>query len=70
MVKNGVGQEGNIKTFLRVRPSKKPSGFFQRDEHDGQRLRFVVPVDYKPSEVGAGSGARWEGGGGGQGAGH
>jgi kinesin family protein 6/9 len=44
----GKGQgEGNILTFLRVRPSKKPSGYFVGDDLDVNTLVFNKPTHLK-----------------------
>lgn len=42
--------EGNILTFLRIRPSKKPSGYFTKDELDESTLVFNKPENLK-SEI-------------------
>lgn len=56
-MKNDGGGESSssshIKTFLRIRPSKTPSGFIKVDEYDRTRLGFHVPVETKDGEVGA-----------------
>jgi kinesin family protein 6/9 len=36
-------QDGNILTFLRIKPSKNPSGFFATDEFEKNSLTFVLP---------------------------
>lgn len=41
----------HIRTFLRIRPSKRPSGYIKVDEYDKTRLGFHVPVDTKDGEV-------------------
>lgn len=41
----------HIRTFLRIRPSKRPSGFIKVDEYDKTRLGFHVPVETKDGEV-------------------
>ena len=33
--------EANIQTFLRIRPSKKPSGYFE--EVNGESIKFMLP---------------------------
>ena len=45
------GQDGNIQTFLRIRPSPKPSGFFLIDELDRDSLRFSLPDNYKSDYI-------------------
>lgn len=40
-----------IRTFLRIRPSKRPSGYLHVDEFDKSRLGFHVPIDTKDGEV-------------------
>ena len=40
-------QEISIQTFLRIRPSKKPSGFFKVDDIKGGVLHFNLPENYK-----------------------
>lgn len=42
--------EGNILTFLRIRPSKKPSGYFVTDDLDIKTLIFHKPEHLK-SEI-------------------
>lgn len=39
--------EANIQTFLRIRPSKKPSGYFGIDEMDQTSLKFMLPENLK-----------------------
>lgn len=39
--------EGNILTFLRMRPSKKPSGFFKIDDLDQDSLVINLPESLK-----------------------
>jgi len=39
--------EGNIQTFLRIRPSKAPSGYFSQDELDQDTLCFSLPDNFK-----------------------
>lgn len=45
------GQSSHIRTFLRIRPSKQPSGYIKVDEHDKTRLGFNVPVETRDGEV-------------------
>eukprot|EP00752_Nemacystus_decipiens_P003255 g3012.t1 len=40
----------HIRTFLRIRPSKRPSGYIKVDEYDKTRLGFHVPVETKDGE--------------------
>ncbi|CAM9883698.1 unnamed protein product [Choristocarpus tenellus] len=49
-VHEGKDGSNHIQTFLRVRPSKEPSGLFMVDEFDQQRLNFNVPVEHKEVE--------------------
>ena len=51
--------EGNILTFLRIRPSKKPSGYFSTDDLDTKTLVFNKP-DHLKSEIINNSKARHE----------
>jgi kinesin family protein 6/9 len=37
--------DSTIDVFLRIRPSKNPSSYFERDEIDDNKIRFKVPVD-------------------------
>mmetsp|Transcript_22980 Transcript_22980/g.38346 ORF Transcript_22980/g.38346 Transcript_22980/m.38346 type:complete len:951 (+) Transcript_22980:72-2924(+) len=39
--------ESNIQTFLRVRPSKSPSGYFKQDDLEKGSLTFALPNNYK-----------------------
>jgi kinesin family protein 6/9 len=39
--------DANIQTFLRIRPSKKTSGFFSLDEADEESLKFNLPENLK-----------------------
>ena len=39
--------ETNILTFLRIRPSKKPSGYFNVDEMDENSMKFLLPENLK-----------------------
>jgi kinesin family member 6/9 len=39
--------DGSIRTFLRIRPSRDPSGLFVQDEDDSSRLKFEIPVELK-----------------------
>ncbi len=42
--------EGNIQTFMRIRPSKKPSGFFYQDELEPNSLCFNLPENEAKGE--------------------
>lgn len=42
--------ESNIQTFLRIRPSKIPSGFFFANDLDKDTLTFSLPENYKNSD--------------------
>lgn len=46
------GHSNHIRTFLRVRPSKRPSGYINVDEFDKTKLGFHVPVETRDGEVG------------------
>ena len=39
--------EGNIQTFLRIRPSKKASGYFQEDDLNPGTLKITLPENIK-----------------------
>lgn len=39
--------EANIQTYLRIRPSKKGSGYFSLDEEDEESLKFNLPENLK-----------------------
>ena len=43
--------ESNIHTFLRIRPSKKPSGYFAADDFDSKVLNFHLPDNYKADYI-------------------
>lgn len=43
--------EGNIQTFLRIRPSKKASGYFSVDDMDPDSLFFSLPDNYKSDYI-------------------
>lgn len=45
------GNSSHIRTFLRIRPSKRPSGYIKVDEYDKTRLGFHVPVETRDGEV-------------------
>jgi len=38
-----ISENEGIEVYLRIRPSKKPSGYFSRDDFDEKRLTFNVP---------------------------
>jgi hypothetical protein len=40
-----AASDAAIDVFLRIRPSKNPSTYFERDEIDDNKIRFNVPVD-------------------------
>lgn len=40
----------SIQTFLRIRPSKKPSGYFAADDLEPNSLKFTLPHNFR-SEV-------------------
>lgn len=43
--------ESNILTFLRIRPSKKPSGYFSQDELEPNSLNFLLPDNVKAEYI-------------------
>lgn len=45
------GGDGNIQTFLRIRPSKKPSGYFSRNDLDQDSLVVTLPENFKSDYV-------------------
>ncbi len=45
------GSDSNIQVFLRVRPSKSPSGYFHKDDLEPNRLGFTLPDNYKSDYV-------------------
>lgn len=45
------GSDSNIQVFLRVRPSKNPSGYFHKDDLETNRLGFTLPDNYKADYV-------------------
>ncbi|CAM9192770.1 unnamed protein product, partial [Sphacelaria rigidula] len=47
---DGEGNSNHIRTFLRIRPSTRPSGFIKIDEFDKARLDFHVPLEHRDSE--------------------
>jgi kinesin family protein 6/9 len=47
---SGKGKDGGssaIVVYLRIRPSKNPSGFFQRDDLDPNRITFQLPDGFR-----------------------
>ena len=42
--RNGEEAESNIKIFLRIKPSKKPSGYFSWDEEESI-MKYNIPKD-------------------------
>jgi hypothetical protein len=42
--------DSNIQTFLRVRPSKQPSGYFSQDDLDKTALSFSLPDQFLKSD--------------------
>jgi kinesin family protein 6/9 len=42
--------DGNIQVFLRVRPSKNPSGYFQHDDLEKDRINFNLPDNFRSSD--------------------
>ena len=40
-----AASDAAIDVFLRIRPSKNPSTYFERDEIDDNKIRFNVPID-------------------------
>ena len=47
MSKSQKQAESNILTYLRVRPSKRPSGYFSIDDMDENSLKFNLPENIK-----------------------
>jgi kinesin family protein 6/9 len=45
------GGAGNIQTFLRIKPSKKPSGYFNQEELDPDALSFALPANFKSEYI-------------------
>lgn len=43
--------EANIQTFLRIRPSKIPSGFFAPDDLEKDSLNVALPDNYKSDYI-------------------
>ncbi|CAM9857781.1 unnamed protein product [Chrysoparadoxa australica] len=43
--------EGNIRTYLRIRPSKRGSGFFRTSKSDDARLIFDVPLEVRSGDI-------------------
>lgn len=58
----GDANSSHIRTFLRIRPSKRPSGYVKVDEYDKTRLGFHVPVETKDGEVRSAGGWRFSDG--------
>ena len=48
--KGGSKEDGNIQTFLRIRPSKKPSGYFKIAELESKSLTFALPDNYNSGD--------------------
>lgn len=48
---NDEPADSNIQVFLRVRPSKKPSGYFQLDDLEKNRIIFSLPDNFKSDYV-------------------
>jgi hypothetical protein len=42
--------DGNIQTFMRIRPSKNPSGYFLQDELEPNSLTFNLPENAEKGE--------------------
>jgi hypothetical protein len=42
--------DGNIETYIRIRPSKNPSGFFAADDLQNDSLNFVLPDDFRSTD--------------------
>lgn len=43
----GKGADSNIQTFLRIKPSKQPSGYFSIDDLDPDSMNVVLPENYR-----------------------
>ena len=48
--KGGSKEDGNIQTFLRIRPSKKASGYFKIAELESKSLTFALPDNYNSGD--------------------
>jgi hypothetical protein len=44
-------QQSSIRVFLRIRPTRKPSGFFNILDHDSTRVDFNVPTNVANNHV-------------------
>jgi protein tyrosine phosphatase (PTP) superfamily phosphohydrolase (DUF442 family) len=44
------GGDSNIQVFLRVRPSKNPSGWFQIDDLERNKIIFTLPDGFKQTD--------------------
>lgn len=43
--------EANIQTFLRIRPSKNPSGYFNPDDLEKDSLNVILPDNYRSDYI-------------------
>lgn len=41
----------NIQTFLRIKPSKTPSGYFHADEIEPDKLRVALPEHFRSDYI-------------------
>ena len=48
-----MSEDSNIQTFLRIRPSKMPSGYFAVDDLEPNSLRFTLPdsINFKTDVI-------------------
>ncbi len=48
---NNEKEDSNIQTFIRIRPSKNPSGYVAMDSEHPDRLHFLLPDNFKSDYV-------------------
>ena len=46
-----MSEDSNIQTYLRVRPSKQPSGYVTVDEMEKNSLKFNLPPNFKSDYI-------------------
>ena len=51
MSKDKDSGSGNIQVFLRIKPSKKPSGYFYQDELDKDSIVFSLPNNFESDYI-------------------
>lgn len=49
--KQSGGSDANIQTFLRIRPSKKSSGYFNVDDMEKNAIFFSLPENYRSEYI-------------------